>query len=125
MATFNNNIYVKDGTVIYLKQSLSENYREHLRQAREAICDGYEFNSPAVTFKLYFDYVQKRVKVTNEDYFDLHNFGTDTPIVFLDGVEVTLHEGQPRSTDIQNILLVNTCTRLANLKFEKEYPEYA
>lgn len=122
MATFNNNICVKDGTVIYLKQSLSENYREHLRQSREAI---YEFDLSIFDFMLYFDCVQKRVKVTNEDYFDLHNFDTDTPVLFLDGVEVHTHEGCLRSTDIQNILLVNTCTRLANLKFEKEYPEYA
>jgi hypothetical protein len=125
MATFNNNIYVKDGTVIYLKQSLSKNYREHLRQASEAIHDGYEFDLSILDFWLYFDCVQKRVKITNEDYFDLHNFTTDTPVLFLDGVEFDLHEGRPRSTDIQNILLVNTCTRLANLKFEREYPEHA
>ena len=121
MATFNNNIYNKDGTTIFLKQSLSEKYREHLRLAR----NDYDFDSTYINFKLYFDCVQKRVKVTNEDYFDLHNFSTDTPVLFLDGVEVHVHEGRPRSTDIQNILLVNTCTRLANLKFEKEYPEYA
>lgn len=125
MATFNNNIYLKDGTAIFLKQTLSKKYKLNLEEAREAIHHGYEFDSPIINFKLYFDCVQKRVKVTNEDYFDLHGFGTDTPLLFLDGVEVHVHEGRPRTTDIQNILLVNTCTRLANLKFEKEYPEYA